>query len=503
MLLEAPSEPKFAASPVRLLRLGDREGSEEGPGEPPAIGPGDVAYVVYTSGSTGRPKGVVVEHGGAVNFVAAQTRAWGIGAGARVLQFTAFGFDIGLSEIFMALCSGACLVLARRAEMMPGAALSDLLRGERITHLTLPPSALAATSPEGLPDLRLVISGGEPCDPGLARRWGQHLPIVNAYGPTEATIYATVGLLDPVTGLFPIGRPLANVRVYVLDRHGAPVPPGVAGEVHVGGVGVARGYLNRPDLTAERFVPDPFSARPGARLYRTGDLGRFDAAGVLHYLGRMDRQLKVRGYRIEPGEVESVLRSHPQVIDAAVLGLGEGPDARLIAYVIPADPPPLVVELRAFAAARLPDYMAPAAYVTVASWPRTPNGKVDHAALPRPDSLSRDVRTAYAAPASAVEQRVAAVWRDCLGVASVGLDDNFFDLGGHSLLLVKVHGRLRDELKADLSLVDLFRFPTVRLQAGALDAGRDARARAETATLARADQRAAQQNAARLRRRRP
>ena len=300
----------------------------------------------------------------------------------------------------------------------------------------------------------------------------------------------------------PIGRPIANTRVYVLDRHGEPVPPGVAGEIHVGGIGVARGYLGRPDLTAERFVEDRVSGRPG-RLYRTGDLGRFDAAGVLHYLGRIDRQLKVRGYRIEPGEVESVLRRHPQVADAAVTGLGSGAEARLIAHVIPCGTPPLAVELRAFVAGLLPDYMAPAAYVMVGAWPKTANGKIDHAALPRPEALARSAAAAYTAPDGDVERTVAAIWRDCLGVASVGADDNFFDVGGHSLLLVKVHGRLRDELKASLSLMDLFRYPTVRLTAAALKqdaAGRDG---AEAAALGRVDQRAAQQNAARLHRRRP
>ncbi|WP_237478542.1 non-ribosomal peptide synthetase [Lichenibacterium dinghuense] len=466
------------------------------------VGPGDIAYVVYTSGSTGRPKGVVVEHAGVVGFMLAMADAWKIGPGARVLQFTALGFDIGLSEVFLALTGGAALELARGPEMMPGPPLLATLRERRITHVTLPPSALAATAPESLPDLRLVISGGEPCDPEVAARWAAHGPIVNAYGPTEATIYATVGAFDPATGQFPVGRPIPNMRVYVLDRHGAPVPPGVAGEIHIGGAGVARGYLNQPDLTAERFVPDAVSGRPG-RLYRTGDLGRFDNHGTLHHLGRLDRQLKVRGYRIEPGEVESVLRRHPQVADAAVLGLGTGPDARLIAYVIARGTPPLAVELRAFAAGLLPDYMAPAAYVTVDAWPKTPNGKIDHAALPRPDSLARQARAAYAAPQGETEARVAAIWRECLGVSAVGGDDNFFDLGGHSLLLVKVHGRLRAELGSALSLVDLFRFPTVRLLAAALKQDAAGHAGAEAAALGRADQRAAQQNAARLRRRRP
>ena len=468
---------------------------------PVETGPDDLAYVVYTSGSTGRPKGVMVEHGGAASFVLGMAPAWDIGPGSRVLQFTALGFDIGLSEVLLALCSGAALHLARGPAMMPGPPLLATLREERITHVTLPPSGLAAMVPEALPDLRLVISGGEPCDPAIARRWAPSVPIVNAYGPTEATIYATVGTLDPMTGEFPIGRPIANMRVYVLDAHGAAVPPGVAGEIHIGGIGVARGYLGRPDLNAERFVPDAVSGRPG-RLYRTGDLGRFDGAGTLHYLGRMDRQLKIRGYRIEPGEVESVLRQHPQVADAVVMGLGNGPEARLIAYVIAKGTPPLSVELRAFVAGILPDYMAPAAYVSVDAWPKTANGKIDQAALPRPETLARETQAAYVAPEGDTERRVAAIWRDCLNLKTVGIDDNFFDLGGHSLLLVKVHGRLRAELDAQLSLVDLFRYPTVRLLAAALSTDAGGRDGAEAAALVRADNRAAQQNAARLRRRR-
>ncbi|WP_237478543.1 non-ribosomal peptide synthetase [Lichenibacterium dinghuense] len=500
-MVEPGLEDRLGAAGVPTMPLaGDgSDASADGAG-PPA--PSSLAYVIYTSGSTGRPKGVMVEHAGLANLALAQARAWGVGPGSRVLQFAAPGFDAALSEVFSTLCVGGCLHVAEGDDLIPGPPLLATLRERRITHVTLPPSALAAMAPEGLPDLGLIVAAGEACDAALAARWAQGRRLVNAYGPTEIAVCATMGAFDPATGEFPIGQPIANVRVYVLDRHGAPVPPGVAGEIHVGGAGVARGYLNQPDLTAERFVPDAVSGRPG-RLYRTGDLGRFDNHGTLHYLGRLDRQLKVRGYRIEPGEVESVLRRHPQVADAAVLGLGTGPDARLIAYVIPRGTPPLAVELRAFAAGLLPDYMAPAAYVTVDAWPKTPNGKIDHAALPRPDSLARQARAAYAAPQGETEARVAAIWRECLGVSAVGGDDNFFDLGGHSLLLVKVHGRLRAELGSALSLVDLFRFPTVRLLAAALKQDAAGHAGAEAAALGRADQRAAQQNAARLRRRRP
>jgi acyl carrier protein len=307
----------------------------------------------------------------------------------------------------------------------------------------------------------------------------------------------------------PIGRPIDNKTVRVVDRHGAPAPIGVAGEIVVGGVGVARGYLNQPELTAAQFVADDAGARPGARLYRTGDLGRFDAAGNLHYLGRADGQLKIRGYRIEPGEIESVLRLHPQVRDAVALGLGVGPESRLIAYVVAKGTPPLAIELRSFLALHLPDYMRPAAYVMLPEWPKTINGKIDRQALPRPDALARDVGAVFVGPATDLEQTIAAIWRECLGVAEIGANDNFFDLGGHSLLLVRVHDRLREQFKVDLSLTDLFRFPTIALLAANLKARAPAPVAGEAATRpvapkatdVGADSRAAMQNAARLQRR--
>jgi hypothetical protein len=264
-------------------------------------------------------------------------------------------------------------------------------------------------------------------------------------------------------------------------------------------------------LTQERFVTDDITGMRGALLYRTGDLGRFDADGALHHLGRADGQLKIRGYRIEPGEIESVLRAHPGVIDAVALGLGSGPDSRLIAYIIPGEAPPLAIELRSFLGRQLPDYMTPAAYVMVDAWPKTANGKIDRNALPRPDHLTRDVPTPFAGPSGEAERRIAAIWRDCLGDAEVGANDNFFDLGGHSLLLVRVHDRLREAFATDLTLIDMFRFPTVALLATAMQTKsiKLASGQARTAspsparetTDARADQRAAMQNAARMQRR--
>ena len=485
--------------------------SAEGPevASPCAAVAARLAYVIYTSGSTGKPKGVAVTHEGLANLAEAQGSRWGIGPGSRTLQFAAAGFDASLSEVFVALSRGGALCLAPADELMPGPPLLATLRNRCITHVTLPPSALAAMEPEALPDLRVIVSAGEPCEPGLARRWGQGRRLFNAYGPTEITICATMYADNGSSETLPIGRPIDNMTVRVVDRHGAPTPIGVAGEIVVGGVGVARGYLNQPELTAAQFVADDAGARPGARLYRTGDLGRFDAAGNLHYLGRADGQLKIRGYRIEPGEIESVLRLHPQVRDAVALGLGVGPESRLIAYVVAKGTPPLAIELRSFLALHLPDYMRPAAYVMLPEWPKTINGKIDRQALPRPDALARDVGAVFVGPATDLEQTIAAIWRECLGVAEIGANDNFFDLGGHSLLLVRVHDRLREQFKVDLSLTDLFRFPTIALLAANLKARAPAPVAGEAATRpvapkatdVGADSRAAMQNAARLQRR--
>ena len=484
---------------ARAIVLGEASCEPHGGIALDRIDPDALAYVIYTSGSTGKPKGVTVGHRGLANLALAQGRAWAVDRTSRVLQFASAGFDAAMSEVFSTLCLGGTLYLASREALMPGPPLLETLRDLRITHVTLPPSALAAMQPEPLPDLAVVISAGERLDAGLARRWSQGRRLVNAYGPTEITVCATMHDYTADTVEVPIGRPIANVEVYVLDRHGEPVPPGVTGEIHVGGVGVARGYRGRPELTAEKFIPDHLSGRPGARLYRTGDFGRFDAAGALSYLGRVDAQLKVRGYRIEPGEIEGVLRQHPQVRDAVVLGQGSGADARLMAYVIPNDPPPLVLELRGFLGRVLPDYMAPAAYAMLHAWPKTPNGKIDLSALRRQDPLARDLGTAYVAPATDIEQSIAAIWRDVLGVEQVGATDNFFDLGGHSLLLVRVHDQLKQKLKIEVSLVDLFRFPTIKRQTEMLEARMSSRT--ETETLGHADTRAARQNAARMNRR--
>jgi amino acid adenylation domain-containing protein len=432
----------------------------------PAPDPGRLAYIIYTSGSTGRPKGVLVEHRGLPSLVASSLRWLDVRPGDRILQFASLSFDVSVWETWQALATGATLVLAPREELFPGPGLIELLRRQEVTHLFMPPSALAALPVSTLPLLRAVCVAGEACPPELAKRWGAGRRFVNAYGPTEITVIATLEVASKAK--LTIGRPLLDVQAYVLDPDLQPVPLGVPGELCIGGAGVTRGYHNRPELTAERFVPDSFSPEPGSRLYRTGDLTRFLPDGRVEYLGRIDRQVKVRGFRIELGEIEAALARHPAVVEARAVVREEEPgDKRLVAFVVPRAGDP-VAELRAALRGTLPEYMVPSRFVLVPSLPMTPSGKVDVARLSAMSKM--EIRTEGAPPKATpqgeLEGLIAAAWCEVLKVDRVERDDNFFDLGGHSLLLPKLHGRLRETLREslgrDLTLVDLFRHPTVR-----------------------------------------
>ncbi|MBZ4423317.1 non-ribosomal peptide synthetase, partial [Myxococcus sp. RHSTA-1-4] len=423
---------------------------ERQPRTPPASGAmaGHLAYVIYTSGSTGRPKGVMVTHRGVPNLVQSQVATQGLGPGTRVLQFASPSFDATAWEVFTALLSGSTLCLASREELLPGPSLQSLLRARHVHVATLPPTALAVLEPEGLDALRTLVSAGEACSAELVAKWAPGRRFINAYGPTEATVCATLAPCAPDGQKPSIGQPLHNVRVYVLDAQLRPVPAGVPGELFIGGVGLARGYLRRPDLTAERFVPDAFSGEPGARLYRSGDLVRWKADGTLDYLGRTDFQVKLRGFRIEPGEVESALRAHPSVAEAVAVVRADGPSgSRLVAYVVPASEEaegtaPDTQGLRAFLAERLPEFMVPAALVVLKALPLTPNGKVDRKALPAPEARQRDAGD-FAEPRTPQEKALAAVWSELLGVPRVGLHDNFFELGGDSILSIQLVARAR------------------------------------------------------------
>ncbi len=454
------------------------------------VTPENLAYVIYTSGSTGRPKGVLLEHRGLCNLVEAQTQAFGVEAGSRVLQFASFGFDASVSETFMALLTGATLYLARQETLASVSDLHQLLSDKAITTVTLPPSVLTILSAEGLSVLQTVISAGEACSPEVVARWADGRRFFNAYGPTEATVgptmYPVEGPLDGATNV-PIGRPIANTQGYLLDAHLQPVPVGVPGELHIGGVGLARGYLNRPELTAQKFILNPFAppasfdfaqdrrrgeqGGAGARLYKTGDLARYRPDGNIEFLGRIDHQVKVRGFRIELGEIGVVLRQHPAVQEAVVLAREDTPsapssslrtDKQLVGYVVfTQEPAPTIGELRGFLKERLPEYMVPSVFVTLEALPLTPSGKVDRKSLPAPTGDRPNLGTTYVTPQTEVQRTVTAVWQEVLGVEKVGIYDNFFDLGGHSLLVVKAHGKLQEMFGQDLPMVEMFRYPTI------------------------------------------
>jgi amino acid adenylation domain-containing protein len=430
--------------------------------------PQNAAYVIYTSGSTGTPKGVVIAHRGLCNLATAQIRAFNVQPSSRVLQFAALSFDASVTEFAMALLQGATLVLAPREDLLPGERLISLLRDHAITTVTFPPSVLALLPPEEFPDLRTIIVAGEACWAELVERWAVNGRLFcNAYGPTENTVCISIAECRPEGSRPTIGRPLANVQVYVLDENMRPAPLGVPGEIYSGGEGLARAYLNRPDLTAAGFVPNPYSSVPGARLYRTGDRGRYLPDGQLEFLGRVDQQVKLRGFRIELGEIEAVLCRHEAVRDAIVVAREErNREKRLVAYVVGEAPTTeLPGQLRNYLQERLPAYMVPSAWVTLEALPLTANGKVDRKALPAPDSQRPELSSAYIAPRSAIEGDIAAVWQEVLGIENAGVNDNFFDLGGHSLQAVQVHGKLRAKFGKNLLLFELFQFPTIAAMA--------------------------------------
>jgi len=432
------------------------------------VDPENAAYVIFTSGSTGRPKGVVVPHRGIGNLAARFAELFGVGAGSRMLQFASFSFDATVGEVAVALLNGATLVVAE-AERIAGPGLLALLRDEEVTATLLPPSLLAALPDAELPALRTLIAGGEAVSPEVARRWGAGRRFLNAYGPTEITVAASVSVDPaPADGRVPIGPPMPNVRAYVLDPAMRPVPIGVPGELYVGGVQLARGYLDRPGLTAERFVPDAVSGEPGARLYRTGDRVRRLESGETEFLGRVDQQLKVRGFRVETGEVESVLLEHPAVREAVVLARGEGDSRRLVAYAAAsADARPTAAELKAHLASTLPEHMVPSAIVILDAFPLTPNGKIDRRALPDPDLGADEDR---AAPRTPTEEILAGIWSELLRVGSVGVDDGFFALGGHSLLATRMVSRVRETLGVELPIRAVFEDATLAALAARVDA---------------------------------
>ncbi|NCR20497.1 MAG: amino acid adenylation domain-containing protein [Microcystis aeruginosa L111-01] len=420
----------------------------------------NLANLIYTSGSTGKPKGVMVEHRGLFNLAQAQIKTFNLQSNSRILQFASLNFDASIWEIILAMGAGATLYLDTKDALMPGLPLMGRLKDYAITHITLPPSALAALPLEEIPELQTIIVAGEACSEELIKQWATGRNFFNAYGPTETSVCATVEKWTDETLKVTIGRPIANTQVYILDCHLQPVPIGVPGELHIGGMGLARGYLNRPELTQEKFIPNPFSNYPDSRLYKTGDLARYLPDGKIEYLGRIDNQVKIRGFRIELGEIEALLNQNQAVQSSCVIvredNLG---DKRLVAYVVPQPEINLTInEIRQFLRAKLPDYMVPTAFVFLDTFPLTPNGKIDRCTLPAPDLQGQGE---YIAPRNPIEEKMARIWAEVLKLERVSIEDNFFELGGHSLLATQVISRCQEAFEIALPLRYLFESPTI------------------------------------------
>ena len=464
---------KLSDEEVRLLCLDTdwseiaRE-SEQSPNI--SVNPDQLAYVIYTSGSTGKPKGVMVSHRGIVNRLLWMQEAYQLSATDRVLQKTPFSFDVSVWEFFWPLITGARLVMARPGGHLDSGYLVETIVQEQITAVHfVPPMLQIFLQQSGVSrcgSLRLVVSSGESLGVELQKQFHEVIEaqLENLYGPTEASVDVTrwSSLELDESQVVPIGRPIANTQIYVLGSRGELVPAGVKGELFIAGAGLARGYLNRSELTAEKFIPNPFSEYAGARMYRTGDLARYLPDGNIEYLGRMDQQVKVRGFRIELGEIEAVLAEYKEVREAvAVIREDVADDRRLVAYVVANGTGGELNndDLRSWLRGKLPEYMVPSAFVQLSELPCTPNGKVDRRALPAPDVVRHE--SDYRPPETELEQLLAGIWEEVLRVGRVGIFDNFFDLGGHSLLLVQVQRKLQDALDREVSLMELFQYPRI------------------------------------------
>ena len=449
------------------------------------VDPEQLAYVVYTSGSTGEPKGISVPHRALTNHTLALAERYAISASDRRLQFVSISADVLIADVFPVLISGGTVVLRPEGDLLSIADFLRFLEQRKITMMGIPSvywhewvEAIAVEEAVALPSsLRVVVSGMDSARPELLATWkkryGKRVRWFNAYGPSETTCTATTYEADLSSDtelqIIPIGRPIANVRVHILDAHSRPVPMGVPGEICIGGRGVARGYRNRPDLTAESFVRDSFSDNPNDRLYRTGDLGRYRRDGNIEFLGRVDNQIKIRGYRVEPGEVEAALRRLPHVRDAVVVGHGAGNGRRkLIAYVVISGYPSAADDLRAQLRRALPDYIVPAAIVVLDALPRTRNGKVDYAALPPAELGAERTADGIVAPTNALERALVRLWQELLEIPQIGTRDHFFGVGGDSLLAVRMLNAVSRTYGIDVELAIFFADATIEGLAEAL-----------------------------------
>ncbi len=442
VVTSARCKPNLAASPhIDVIEL-DHEFSvlQQQPvtNREQHVNAGQLAYIIYTSGSTGKPKGVMIEHGGLVNLSLCQAEDFRLQPGTSTLQFASFGFDASCSEIFTTLLSGGCLVLPQKKDLLSAEDFEKLVNRHQVEVVTLPPSYQLVIK-DSLGTIRTIISAGEPLNETTGRYLqSKGIRLINAYGPTENTVCVTMSD-DPIKSnrVITIGKPISNVKVYITDKDGRLCPTGIAGEICVSGVQVARGYLNRPELTAEKFVPNPFQNDDGARMYKTGDLGRWLPDGNIEYLGRFDDQVKIRGYRIELGEIENALHLCPGVGQAVVLAKNDNDgNKRLVAYVIDGTTAFDRKVAIAFLKKSLPDYMVPSAWVKMPVFPLTSNGKIDKKALPEPET-SEALHT-YTAPRTEAEQKLVQIWQKLFGIKQLGIHDNFFDLGGNSILAIQI-----------------------------------------------------------------
>lgn len=490
VLTEQKLASNLAANATNLVCL-DSDGPKifQGGGDnlSPSTDSESVAYVIYTSGSTGRPRGVLLLHRGLANHHRAAVQLYNLQASDRILQFSSISFDIAIEEVFPALICGAAVVLKTESFSLQAQEFLPWIQEQQVTVLDLPTAywhelihQMEMTPGATLPEkLRLVILGGEKASTKTYRAWqkmaADRVRLINTYGPTEASVI--VSAFEPARSpevslgdCLPIGRPVANAELYVLDQDLKPVTFGESGELHIGGIPLAGGYLNQASLTAQKFIADPFHANGTARLYKTGDMVRSLADGNLEFLGRIDYQVKIRGFRVEPGEIEALLNQHPEIRESVVVSHENGNGEKtLVAYVIGASDRSTVSsgELRAFLGQQLPEYMVPSTFVQLDRLPLSPNGKVDRRALPKPEGKSME-RANFVAPSSDLEARLAAIWESVLGRKPIGIHDDFFEIGGHSLLAARVMHRLGQSVGRTLPLALLFESPTIEKLAAAL-----------------------------------
>lgn len=469
VVTDAASRSLFASLENRTLICLDCDwetiGRESKEAPTSSITPAQLAYVIYTSGSTGRPKGVLVEHRNLSNYLHSQTQEFDIQSDDVILQTSNYAFDPAVEQIFLALCNGARLVLIRKESLFNPDEVIRLINAQKITHLHTTPSLLRHIPAGHYDALKRVISAGEICPPELAKSWSSFVTFYNKYGPTEATISSIQYRYSEQDGSnlsVPIGKPITNTQIYLVDENGAQVPSGIAGEIWIGGAGVARGYLNKEQLTAEKFIANPFSKIPGNRLYKTGDTGKLLANGNIEFIGRIDDQVKIRGHRIELSEIESVLGLHEFVDQCVVVPQGDpNTGLRLVAYVVVRKPVDNAV-LKHFLASQLPEYMLPSLLVQVSELPLTANGKVDKKALVKPQIERQSLSTLYVRPGSQTERNIESVWAELLQLDRVGIDDNFFELGGNSLLAISTVTLLKRRFGYTVPITRFYQKPTIK-----------------------------------------